>query len=172
MSLIIQPQIDLNELWMLRSCCSRLVPQFPSLGKKKSFICQPGNISQCAMWKMARVSRLTYSPAGNNPEITCRDEALMILLMKKPGLSSAATDWKEPGCVQCNGPGPDNPSESMQSMRPPIRSWNVRGCHVWHLPEHWLGPNMLYSDSIISLIFSSFETRDAFQFLLGHLSLP
>lgn len=93
---------------------------------------------QQGMWKMARVSQSTCSPAGNNPEITCRDDALMILLMKKPGLSSAATDWKEPAYAQCNGPSPDNPSESMQSMRPPVWSWNVRGCHVWHLLEHRL----------------------------------
>lgn len=108
---------------------------------REGFICQQGCVSQQGMWKMARVSRSTCSPAGNNPEITCRDDALMILLMKKPGLSSAATDWKEPACVQCNGPSLYNPSESMQSMRPPIWSWNVRGCHVWHLLEHWPCPN-------------------------------
>lgn len=66
---------------------------------------------------MARVSYSTCSLAGNNPDITCRDDVLMILLMKRPGLSSAAADWKEQACVQCNGPGLDNPSESMQSMR-------------------------------------------------------
>lgn len=60
------------------------------------------------------------SRAGNNPEITCRDDALMILVMKKLRLFSAATDWKEPACLQCNGPTLDNPSESMQSMRPSI----------------------------------------------------
>lgn len=137
MSLVILPRIHFNELWMwVRRCCSRHV-----LSVREGFICQQGCVSQQGMWKIARVSHSTCSPAGNNPEITCRDDALMILLMKKPGFSSAATDWKEPGYVQCNGPSLDNPSESMQSMRPPIWSWNVRGCHVWHLLEHWLCPN-------------------------------
>lgn len=119
----------------------------------KGFICQQGCISLQGMWKMVRVSYSSRSPAGNNPEITCRDDALMILLMKKPGLSSAATDWKEPASVQCNGPSLDNPSESMQSMRPPIWSWNVRGCHVWHLLEHWLWPNRQNSGNLSSSIF-------------------
>lgn len=87
------------------------------------------------MWKMARVSYSSCTLAGNNPEITRRDDVLMILLMKKPGLCSAETDWKDPACIRCNGPGLDNPSESMHSMRLPIWSWNVRGCHVWHLLE-------------------------------------
>lgn len=142
MSLVIPPHIHFNELWTwVRRRCSRHVLLFPSRGGGEGFICQQGCVSQQGMWKMARVSRSTCSPAGNNPEITCRDDALMILLMKKPGLSSAATDWKEPACVQCNGPSLYNPSESMQSMRPPIWSWNVRGCHVWHLLEHWPCPN-------------------------------
>lgn len=113
---------------------------FPKSGREALFV-NKAVFPQQGMWKMARVSHSTCSPAGNNPEITCRDEALMILLMKKPGLSSAATDWKEPAYVWCNGPSPDNPSESMQSMRPPIWSWNVRRCHVWHLLEHRLCPN-------------------------------
>ena len=112
---------------------------FPQLGG--GFICQQGCVSQQGTWKMARVGHSACSPAGNNPEITCRDDAVMILLMKKPGLSSAATDWKEPVCLQYNGPRLDNPSESMQPMRPPIWSWNVRRCHVWHLLEHWLCPS-------------------------------
>lgn len=122
---------------------------------------------QQGMWKMAHVSHSTCSPAGNNPEITCRDDALMILVMKKPGLSSAATDWKEPAYVQCNGPSPDNPSESMQSMRPPIWSWNVRGCHVWHLLEHRLCPNTQDEPHPVPFFKPDFEAFSAFHSLLG-----
>lgn len=47
---------------------------------------------------MGPVSQSSGFLAGNNPEITRRDDALMILVMKKPGLSSAPADWKELPC--------------------------------------------------------------------------
>lgn len=142
----------------------------PQLGG--AFICQQGCVSQWGMWKMARISHGTFSLAGNNPEITCRDDALMILLMKKPGLSSAETDWKEPTCVRCNGPRLDNPSKSMQPMRPPIWSWNVRGCRVWHLLEPWLCSNTAQCSLTCSVFFNQTEAFRVFESSLGTLAYP
>lgn len=73
-----------NELWVwVQRLCTFC---FPRSGE--GFICQQARVPQQGMWKMARVSYSTCSLAGNNPDITCRDDVLMILLMKRPGLSS------------------------------------------------------------------------------------
>lgn len=66
-------------------------------------------------------------------------------------------------------PALDNPSESMQSMRPPIWSWNVRWCRVWHLLENWLRPIAQDGTTLPTpLFFPDLEGLQAFHSLLGH----
>jgi hypothetical protein len=73
---------------------------------------------------MAPVSHSAHPLQVNNPEIMCRDDALMISLMKSLESSIQPADRQEgagPALSCVTGPSLQTNSESMQSMRgPPI----------------------------------------------------